>query len=218
MGYRTRISRIPKSLYKEIRTLDKDSLNNKYPQETEPEECVYIPVDNFIEELYEFGKYTGFSPPKGSTLQFFDNEDLNSDYDNSDTTLNIVTKDFFKYIIDHYSEVVKEYYKDMITPFYPDERFGRSEFIKSMQVSYNFENNNYNFDFTTITEREQNSLYKILEHIKSFSTEWDGIEPYDIEDGDKITSSWKIEYIIFELVRLYKTFDWDNDMLVYHGS
>ena len=37
--------------------------------------------------------------------------------------------------------------------------------------------------------------------------------------GDCIcgTNSWSYEYSIFELVRLYKTFDWENDNLVLMG-
>lgn len=42
--------------------------------------------------------------------------------------------------------------------------------------------------------------------------------PYDINDNCKlIVSSWEYEYAIFELVRIYKDFDWDNDLLIYLG-
>ena len=45
------------------------------------------------------------------------------------------------------------------------------------------------------------------------------MKPYDLDDDtDCIVNSWKYEYVIFELVRIYKTFDWKNDVLLYVGS
>jgi hypothetical protein len=36
--------------------------------------------------------------------------------------------------------------------------------------------------------------------------------------NDKINRSGLYEYAIFELVRVYKTFDWENDALVLIGG
>jgi hypothetical protein len=41
--------------------------------------------------------------------------------------------------------------------------------------------------------------------------------PYNLEKKDNITTSWKYEYSIFELVYIYKKFDWENDLLIYYG-
>jgi len=63
-------------------------------------------------------------------------------------------------------------------------------------------------------------------HIRSKVNEWDvekpfGLKPYRLEEPDDcdgfITGSWKIEYAIFNLVYIYRTFDWDNDYLIYSG-
>ena len=42
--------------------------------------------------------------------------------------------------------------------------------------------------------------------------------PYNIEDDtERIVNSWLYEYSAFELTRLYKTFDWDNNYLLFYG-
>jgi len=58
---------------------------------------------------------------------------------------------------------------------------------------------------------------KIKVHIASILNEWRrGI--IDISNNNpQITKSWKYEYAIFELIRLYKTFDWENDIAVIYG-
>ena len=45
-----------------------------------------------------------------------------------------------------------------------------------------------------------------------------GISPIDLDESrERITGDWSYEYTIFELVRLYKIFDWENDELVLVG-
>lgn len=47
---------------------------------------------------------------------------------------------------------------------------------------------------------------------------WDRYLPYDLDEHtDKISSSQYYEYQIFELVRLYKTIDWDKYVLLFMG-
>jgi hypothetical protein len=41
--------------------------------------------------------------------------------------------------------------------------------------------------------------------------------PYDLNRDDEVTTSWKYEYAIFELVRIYKTFDWKKNVMIYYG-
>lgn len=43
-------------------------------------------------------------------------------------------------------------------------------------------------------------------------------QPYDLrENSESIVNSYLWEYQIFELVRLYKTFDWDKNALIFYG-
>jgi hypothetical protein len=43
-------------------------------------------------------------------------------------------------------------------------------------------------------------------------------KPYNIDlSTDRIVESWLYEYEIFELVRIYKLFDWKNNLLLFTG-
>lgn len=60
-------------------------------------------------------------------------------------------------------------------------------------------------------------------HKRNMLREWDSpldLEPYYLDeentDGD-IVKSWKLEYAIFNLVYIYRTFDFENEYLIYSG-
>ena len=42
-------------------------------------------------------------------------------------------------------------------------------------------------------------------------------ENHDTPENPKLVSSWKYEYEVFELVRIYKTFDWKRNVMIYYG-
>jgi hypothetical protein len=78
------------------------------------------------------------------------------------------------------------------------------ELLKTVKIKNGVENK-YTFDFSNITEKEQTALYKVIEQVLSMRTEWTYLKPFDLENGKScITDSWKYEYSIFELVRIYK--------------
>jgi hypothetical protein len=205
--------------------MTKDQLIEHYKIEREDYEIeegyIGMGVYDFGKELYEFGKYTDFEPPKGSLKTFFKNKELNKYY-TDEHDFNIVTPEFLAYIIDSYKKIVTDYYNDMMNPFFGKkvERYDRdnpTDFLNSVNVEYNYPNNKYKFDFSLITQEEQNSLWKIIDHVRSMRTEWTAITPYDLSRGDEVTTSWKYEYVIFELVRIYKTFDWKKNVMIYYG-
>jgi hypothetical protein len=205
--------------------MTKDQLIEHYKIKREDYEIeegyIGMGVYDFGKELYEFGKYTDFEPPKGSLKTFFKNKELNKYY-TDEHDFNIVTPEFLAYIIDSYKKIVTDYYNDMMNPFFGKkvERYDRdnpTDFLNSVNVEYNYPNNKYKFDFSLITQEEQNSLWKIIDHVRSMRTEWTSITPYDLSRGDEVTTSWKYEYVIFELVRIYKTFDWKKNVMIYYG-
>jgi hypothetical protein len=225
MGYRTYVASMPKREYNKIKSMTKDQLIEHYKIERDDYEIeegyIGMGVYDFGKELYEFGKYTDFEPPKGSLKTFFKNKELNKYY-TDEHDFNIVTPEFLAYIIDSYKKIVTDYYNDMTNPFFGKkvERYDRdnpTDFLNSVKVEYNYPNNKYNFDFSLITQEEQNSLWKIIDHVRSMRTEWTAITPYDLSRGDEVTTSWKYEYVIFELVRIYKTFDWKKNVMIYYG-
>ena len=94
--------------------------------------------------------------------------------------------------------------KKGFTDIINDQRKGISKYYKSLYDGY---------DILGVDQEPVRS------HLRSMSTEWfnDYTNPVDLSDREQITSSWKYEYTIFELIRLYKTFDWDNDIAVIYG-
>ena len=225
MGYRTYIASMPKREYNKIKSMTKDQLIEHYKIKREDYEIeegyIGMGVYDFGKRLYEFGKYTDFEPPKGSLKTFFKNKELNKYYI-EDHDFNIVTPEFLAYIIDSYKQRVADYYNDMITPFFGkqdsfQDRAKPTNFLNSVQTEYGYPNSKHVFDFSLITQDEQNALWKVIDHVRTMRTEWTAMTPYDLTSGDEVTTSWKYEYVIFELVRIYKTFDWKRNVMIYYG-
>lgn len=54
--------------------------------------------------------------------------------------------------------------------------------------------------------------------MEKWSGKYFDILPIDLDENrERITGDWSYEYAIFELVRLYKVFDWENNELVLVG-
>ena len=55
-------------------------------------------------------------------------------------------------------------------------------------------------------------------YVKSMLSEWEKFPPINMnEDTNVISTSWKYEYIIFELVRQLKTVDFEKNTLIFYG-
>jgi len=223
MGYRTYIGSISKKEYNKIKSLTKQEMYDYYNLKldedgSEPYKGVY----EFSKELFCFGKYTDFKPPKTSMKPFFTKKELRDKY--AEGNFKIVTPEFLSYLIQNYTNKVQEFYAYMITPL-----FGTDDkpcaFLNTIQTDYGVNKNIYTFDFSNITKQEQTALFNMVEHIRSMGKEWGvgtflkGHLPYDLRDTKRqeITTSWKFEYEIFELVRIYKTFDWKKNVMTYYG-
>jgi hypothetical protein len=229
MGYRTYIYSMPKREYNKIKSMTKDELVEFYKVKRDDfdieEGYLGLSVYNFGKELYEFGKYTDFDPPKKSMKNFFKNKETNL-YFTEEHDFCVVTPEFLEYIIGSYKEKISTYYNEMVNPFLGIkdgilDRDKPSEFLNSIKTDYSSRDyNNYNstFDFTKITQEEQNALVKIIQHVRDMRVEWTCLTPYKLNDGtEAVTSSWKYEYGIFELVRIYKSFDWKKNVMYFAG-
>jgi hypothetical protein len=212
MGYRTYIGYLPKEKYQEIKDLPKTELLSKFGED----EDGYVGPYEIGKELYEFGKYTNFNPPDGSMFPFFSNRELQEFY-SEDNELWVVNKDFLKYIIETYKEKIRGYLGDMVKPFLDEDGY-RGDFLKSVKTNYGIKEDKYEFDGSVLNKDQQNSIVNILNHIISINSEWNMLAPFNLDDGkDEVTSSWKYEYSIFELVRIYKSFDWENNVMIHYG-
>jgi hypothetical protein len=220
MGYRTYIAEMPKKEYNKIKSMTSEQVREFYGIELEKEydgtDYWYKGVYEYGKELYNFGKYTDFNSPKGSMKPFFKKKEMKDRYEENDFW--VVTPEFLKYIIESYQSKVTTYYNDMSYPFFGDTNWGEKDgFLNSVKTEYSGMKPKHKFDFDKITDDQQTTLFEILDHIRSMRTEWTCLTPFNLEKGNQITTSWKYEYGIFELVRIYKSFDWKKNVMFYYG-
>jgi len=224
MGYRNYIGSLPKKEYEKIKNFTKEELY-KYKGESLEEDMGYVGVYNIAEDThYELGKYVDEFDKEMFAPVFLNNE-LQKHFTN-EHDFYIVGKEFLEAVINRYAKIVKSNYDNLLSPFFKDNRKG-SEFLESVKSDYDPDSEDFEqihkFDFSKITDKEQTKLYEMIMHLKSFGSEWGShsfvkdMKPYDLGSSDKIVTSWKYEYAQFELVRLYKTLDWENNVFIYYG-
>lgn len=217
MGYRKYIGSLPKSEWEEIKDLTLDELF-KYKKIDIQDDCLSV-FNIAYNEMYGFGD-TDFD---GEGKPVFSNTETQKYFDD-EHHFKIVDKEFLAKIIEHYQNKITSMYTDMLEPFKLLCR-EKSEFLESIETVYDGNRFNTKFDFTKITQDEVNSLYKMIEHVRLMGSEhganrhgfMNDVKPYELDDRDSITTSWKFEYVQFELVRLYKHFDWDNNVVIFYG-
>lgn len=62
------------------------------------------------------------------------------------------------------------------------------------------------------------STEKLKEHAEGKVRAWKMLGVLDLnEERERISTSWEYEHQIFELVRLYKSIDWDKKCLLFYG-
>lgn len=146
--------------------------------------------------IYELGKHSeiGFKL-ESERLSLFTSEELKERY--SDDGFALLTKDDFKAIIEAYRQKIIEWFQNLLNP-------DRSP-ITSNKLS----------------KEERKRLEwecEIRDKLEKWSGKYFGVLPIDLDESrERITGSWSYEYAIFELVRVYKVFDWENDDLVLVG-
>jgi hypothetical protein len=189
MGYRNYIGSLPRAEYDFIKSFTKEELFKYKNQSLEEDDDGHIGVyDVASKELYELGKYSEVGGVKFFS-PVFENEELQKYFDD-EHDFYIVNKEFLKHVIEHYTQKVKDFY---------------SKLLKGIEHK----------DSDKIDSKK---AYELYEHIRGNASEWLQLTPYNLDnDSDEITTSWKFEYSIFELVRIYKTFDWENEVMIYYG-
>jgi len=199
MGYRGYIGSIPRADYNEIKNMSiKDLFKYKELDFEDEDECISV-YDIPNEVLFEMGKYFD-AVPKRLLKPFFINKETQKLY-TQENDFYLVGRKFLEHIIELNTNKVKKLYSDMLKGMLTDDRFPR---IKP------------------VSDIDDNVVYKALDHVKSMASEWGCSEfsdapPYNLNNGDQITTSWKYEYNVFELVRIYKNFDWKNNVMVFYA-
>jgi hypothetical protein len=211
MGYRNYIGSLPKKEYNKIKNF---SLKEIYEYKNEewsddPYDMPgYVSVyDIAYNQHYELGKYVDSFDKKFFKPVFKNKETQKHFVEEHD--FYIVQPEFILHVIEHYTKLVKDYYKNLLNDFYDGDK-PKAEFMTSKD--------------SPITEQEMSSIYLLIKHARDMALEW-GVSgwfedtlPYDVDlSNSRLVSSWKYEYEIFELVKIYKTFDWKRNVMIYYG-
>lgn len=189
MGYRNYIGKVPRKKYEKIKDLSKEDLFKFLKIENSKYDDYISMRDIGIIELHELGKYCEYSKEEMFS-KFFTNDQTNEIFHNSDTEFYLVNgKDILKYIIDDYKNKIMSIYENLLK----------------------------NYERENLSKLKDIDIFEAFEHLRYMYFEWQNGFSYNIEEDEKITNSWKYEYAIFELVRIYKSIDLKKDVLVYYG-
>ena len=204
MGYRHYLYAIPKKQVAEIQACktneDWCKLAENYGYEVNWGYCDdgggWFSPYKIGTELYELGKYSEIAfKLESERTSLFTSDELKERY--SDYGFALLTKDDFKAVIEAYRQKIVEWFQGLLNP------------DKSQVTAPN------------LSKEERKRLewkYEIEDKLDKWSGKYFGISPIDLDEGrERITGDWTYEYAIFELVRLYKIFDWENDDLVLVG-
>ena len=199
MGHRHYLYAVPKKQVAEIQACQ---TNDDWTNFAKRHDYQYDEDDGWLspykvgKKLYELGKYSeiGFKL-ESKRPSLFTSKELKERYSNYGFAL--LTKDDFKAVIEAYRQKIVNWFQNLLNP--EDDPIIPSKLSKE--------------------ERKHLAIeHEIQNKLDSWSGKCFGILPIDLDESrDRITGDWSYEYAIFELVRLYKIFDWENDDLVLVG-
>ena len=204
MGYRHYLYAVPKKQVEEIQACktNEDWCNfaEQYGYKVDKDCCddgsYWFAPYEVGKEIYELGKYSeiGFKL-ESERPSLFATEELKGKY--SDYGFALLTKDDFKAVIEAYRQKIIDWFKSLLE-------------IK--------DSNKFTVEFTKEQYWLEMLKRKVQDKLDYWSGKYFGISPIDLDENrERITGDWSYEYAIFELTRLYKTFDWENDDLVLVG-
>lgn len=108
----------------------------------------------------------------------------------------IVTKEAVKEAIDVYQEKIVNYYKELV------------EYKQPRRLPFGF----------VISRSKKHKDNKLQSMARDQYFYWSNEYAVNLdEDSDSLTNSWMYEHEIFDLVRIYKTFDFENNYLLFYG-
>ena len=189
MGYRLRLGEIDKKIAEKFRHKSyKEIMKGK----NKDEEFNYLVLPQGYKQLYELGKYVSYN--KG-TKRFYTRFNIKKrEYD-----FFIMSKEGLRYIIEEYAESTKTHYEEL---------FNKAKtFLQKPPVS---------------AKMKRAIIEEFISHFNFMQMEWTNkyCKPYWLDEKDtdgEIVRSWKMQYAIFNLVYIYRTFDWENKYLIYSG-
>lgn len=202
MSYRHRIYKVPKSFVEEARacsTMDEfKEVYKKYLTDTEVqyyclEEGNYRPLYQLGKQLFDFGDgYQNAEEMYKHGDSLFTSEELNKAY--YDYLPIVLDEDALLCAIEFSRNLVVDKLRDLLREESEDK-----------------------------WEKRKSQLDRMKQYIEWELNEWDNeycsdLRPYNLnKEFEAIVDSWMYKYTTFELVRIYKTFDFQNYAMLFYG-
>lgn len=142
-------------------------------------------------ELYEIGKY--FHLDSAFLLPFYD-FDIKA---MEESDFFILEKEGLLKIIDFYKSEIAEFYQDMFND--------ASKYLDARVL---------NITDASVAGR---IIGMLNNKANDWNSDWSKVIQLETGKDGEITGSWSMEYAVFNLVYILKTFDWENDYLIYSG-
>lgn len=219
MGYRNFFYKIEKNKYELVKNMSLNELiafqNNKYD-----ESYITDLIDqNFIVELggtIDSDSDKILFANKETFKNFFLKKEVQK-YHTEDNEAYVVTKEFVLTLIDILHEKIIKIHRTMLEPFLQEKEelyYGdlKSE-VKNIEEIVNNQD-----------KHKIKSIKKIIDYffvdLQSFgsSKSFSGNKPYNLDQKQQMFSPTDYRYILFNVVQLYRTFDFEKDILVFYGG
>lgn len=167
-------------------------------EEDDDEKYFYFNNDKFMNktEIYEFGKlYWDDTADRiySKGVPLFENNETQKCFE--DYYPYVMGKEAMLEAINIYKEKIIKYYKSLIV-----------------------DGDTREFDYFYDIPPDAVKTVEAARHIEDMLYHWDRMGVVDTDlDYERISNSWMYEHQIFELVRLYKSIDWENKYLLFYG-
>ena len=146
------------------------------------------------EEIHECGKYFD-SETRDKLIEGDEVQDLSTE-----------DSEFFICLKPEALLICAEHYKQNTITWY-------SKLIKSMDMT----DEEIKADWNNYMNGRPDIKSELIFRLRDLEGKFIDILNTDIEDNYHITTSWSYEYVMFELVHLYKTIDWSKYYLIWCG-
>ncbi len=205
MGYRHRFATVSKTVYDTVKDMSPEQLK-EWVLKNQPDGWYdegdgegffshYLLLGQ--KEIFDFGKDCWFADALIERARALFN---NPETANAMEPLTLCTKADFEFVIDSMRQHIHEYFKECLETYTPEQM--KHHFHEKMEEWGNMT------DILGMTDIAPEKAAAInAQHY-----------PYNMDvTREGLVSSWLYEYEIFELVLLYRMFNWDKNVLIFYG-
>ena len=135
----------------------------------------------------------------------YNNEDFKKEikclFDDPDCDYYSITKEGFKMIILEYRQRVIDYMKASLDLYqHPEEKESEKHWF-TVDLVKEWEHEIREWEHSYMGDNDETCYFNI-----------------DLSDKERVSGSWMYKFAIFDMIFIYKTFDWDNYTMVVYGG